>query len=99
MLLAGLREKPLAAEVTGYQKAAPPEAGAGRGMTWSRLAADLWLLKGLDRKASWGNTCVATNLTIRRINRRDSAVVGAALGAAMQRTLAHYFTWLNGYKP
>ena len=46
--------------------------------------------------------CVATNLTIRRINRRDSAViqvvVGAALGAAMQPNLAHYFTWLNGYQ-
>ena len=71
-------------------------------MIRSRLAADLWLLNGLDRRALWGNTCVATNLTIRRINRRDSAVVqvvgGAALGAAMQRNLAHYFTWLNSYE-
>ena len=70
-------------------------------MTRSRLAADLWLLKGLDRKAMWGNTCVATNLTIRRINRRDSAVSqvvgGAAPDVPIHCGLAHYFTWLNGY--
>ena len=74
------------------------EADANRGMTRSRLAADLWSLKGLDRRTLCCNICVATNLTIRRINRRDSAIVGAALGAAMQRNSAHYFTWLNSYR-
>ena len=78
------------------------EADANRGVTRSRLAADLWLVNGLDRNAIWGNTCVATNLTIRRINRRDSAVSqvvgGAAPDVPLHRGLAHYFTWLNGYQ-
>ena len=51
-------------------------------MTRSRLAADLWLLKGLDRNVLYCNTCVATNLTIRRTSRRDSAVSHVAGGAA-----------------
>ena len=67
-----------------------------------KRTADLWSLKGLDRRKLCSNSCVATNLTIRRINRRDSAViqfvVGAALGGAKQRNLAHCFTWLDGYQ-
>ena len=78
----------------------PTETESYRGLHRPRLATDARLLVGLDRIGSHCNPCVATNLTIRRINRRDSAVVqvvgGAALGAAMQRSLAHYFTWLNG---
>ena len=72
-------------------------------MTRSCLAADLWLLKGLDRKAMWGNTGVALDQPrICRINRRDSAVSqvvgGAAADVPLHCGLAHYFTRLTGYR-
>ena len=78
------------------------EAEANRGMTRSRLAAGPMVTQKARPKNVVLHSCVATNLTIRRINRRDSAIAqvigGAALGAAMQRNLVHYFTWQSGYE-
>ena len=79
----------------------PAEADSSRGVTRSRLAADSRSPVGLDRISLCCNSCVATNLTIRRINRRDSAVVEVVRGEApdvtVHRDLAHNFTQLNGY--